>query len=353
MRGIIKKYRHRLPLPDGCPELSLGEGGTPLLLLTNLPRYLNLKLQLWVKFEGLNPTGSFKDRGMVVAVADAVAKNAKRVICASTGNTSAAAAAYAGRAGLPCIVLIPAGKVARGKIAQAIVHGAHILQVNGNFDDAMSAVREFTGDGEAVVVNSINPMRLQGQKTTAFEVVEELGRMPDFHALPVGNAGNISAHWLGYREDAEKTSGKPPAMLGYQAEGAAPFINGIPIKKPDTVATAIRIGNPQSYQLAKIALTESGGHIAALSDDDILMTQKMLAELEGIFCEPASAASVAGVIKDAQSGEIPDDALVVCTLTGHGLKDPDIIGMPDVTTVSADITALRLAIEKAIPAHGQ
>ena len=371
-QGVIQRYASRLPqaVAGGAPPLSLGEGGTPLLALQNLPTVLKLpsSIRLWVKYEGLNPTGSFKDRGMVVAVAVAVAGGARCVLCASTGNTSAAAAAYAGRARLPCIVLIPEGKVAAGKIAQAVAHGATIVQIDGNFDDAMAVVRTFADDGVAAVVNSINPMRLQGQKTAAFEVVEELGGAPDYHALPVGNAGNITAHWIGYSEVAGKgtpaclhcggdcsfvgdssVTSSLPAMLGYQAAGAAPFLHGGTVAKPETVATAIRIGKPQSYEQAKIAVANSGGWVSAVSDDDILRMQRLLAAEEGIFCEPASASSVAGVVRDITDGKISGDVRIVCTLTGHGLKDPDVFPLPPIqTTAVAELPALirRIVDEK-------
>lgn len=346
--GLIAKYRARLPLPENAPALTLGEGNTPLLLLRNTP--LPQGLQVFVKVEGANPTASFKDRGMAVAMAAAVAHGARCVICASTGNTSASAAAFAAHAGLPCIVLIPAGKVAAGKIAQAVAHGAHIVQINGNFDHAMALVKKYAGS-HAAVVNSINPMRLQGQKTAAWEIIEKLGGPPDYHALPVGNAGNITAHWLGYCEAAGQgtaacawCAGKcqfayhpmttqKPTMLGYQAEKSAPFVAGAPVENPETIATAIRIGNPQSFAAAQVVLTESGGRIGALSDEKILAAQRHLAEQEGVFCEPASAASVAGVLSDIAAGIIAPPARVVCTLTGHGLKDPEIIGAPKVAAL--------------------
>ena len=361
--GVIKTHGARLPLPDNAPNLTLGEGNTPLLPLTLGGEY---GIKLHAKFEGANPTGSFKDRGMVVAVAAAIAKGARAVLCASTGNTSASAAAYAARAGLVCAVLLPEGKVAAGKIAQAVIHGAKIIRVRGNFDDAMSAVRFFEDKGEVAVVNSINPMRLQGQKTAAFEVCRQLGDAPDYHALPVGNAGNITAHWIGYAElcgisykecahcsgDCQFTNTNPeskaPKMLGYQAEGAAPFLTGKPVQNPETIATAIRIGNPQSFNAAKAALKQSGGRISAVSDDEILKTQQTLAQIEGIFCEPASAASVAGVLKDAAAGKFEKGARIVCTLTGHGLKDPDIVGEAKVIAPAPGGESLRAAIGEVI-----
>lgn len=375
MRGIVHRYAERLPplvsSDSACKAISLGEGSTPLIPLLNLPAAAGIgDIKLWVKYEGLNPTASFKDRGMAVAMAAAVASAINCVICASTGNTSASAAAYAARARMACLILIPAGKVAAGKIAQAVAHNAVIIQLDGNFDDAMTAVRTYSDSGQVAVVNSINPMRLQGQKTAAFEIIEELGYAPDYHALPVGNAGNITAHWIGYSEAAGQATAacgycsgncaypvaipggeQPPIMLGTQATGAAPFIAGQPVKQPETVATAIRIGNPQSFEAAKTVLTESGGWINAVSDDEILQTQRQLAATEGIFCEPASAASVAGVIKNAREGHLRAGARVVCTLTGHGLKDPDLFPMPATElTAVADLPAV---IERHISSRAE
>lgn len=361
MRGLFQRYAERLPPVGGADPLSLGEGSTPLLPLRHLTQAADISgIEIWVKYEGLNPTASFKDRGMVVALAAAAADGISCVICASTGNTSASAAAYAARAGMTCLVLIPAGKVATGKVAQAVAHNARIIQIEGNFDDAMQAVRAFADSGEVAVVNSINPMRLQGQKTAAFEVIETLGSAPDYHALPVGNAGNITAHWIGYSEAAGRGTAAcsycggdcqtclplaggetPPRLLGYQAAGSAPFIYGNPVTNPDTVATAIRIGNPQSFDAARIVLAESGGWMAAVSDEDILFTQRQLAAREGIFCEPASAASVAGVINDIKSGSIPTGTRIVCTLTGHGLKDPQQFPLPPLALTSvADLPSV-------------
>ena len=360
--GLLQKYAERLP-PLANRALSLGEGGTPLLPLARLARALGLppKARLWAKVEGANPTGSFKDRGMVAAVAHAAEAGASCVVCASTGNTSASAAAYANRAGLACVILAPAGKIAGGKMAQAVAYNARIVQIDGNFDDAMRVVRDMAASGAAAVVNSINPYRLQGQKTAAFEVIEQLGEAPEYHALPVGNAGNISAHWIGYCEAAGKSAAlcnfcggncphkgaplpggeRPPALLGYQAAGAAPFVHGAPVAKPETAATAIRIGNPQSYDAAVAATKESGGHFAAVADERILQTQKLLAQHEGIFCEPASAASVAGVVADLQDKKIKADARIVCTLTGHGLKAPEVFAPPPAQAVAvAELPAL-------------
>ncbi|GAB4224240.1 MAG: threonine synthase [Gammaproteobacteria bacterium] len=323
--GLINKYRARLPLAADVKPITLYEGNTPLIPLINIPRALNYDVDLYVKYEGLNPTGSFKDRGMTVAVTQAVAEGNQAIICASTGNTSAAAAAYGARAGIKVVVLIPQGKIALGKLAQALMHGAQVIQIDGNFDEALSLVKELVQHNPIAIVNSVNPFRLEGQKTAAFEVVEQLGQAPDYHALPVGNAGNISAYWMGYTEYyAEQICTRRPTMLGYQATGAAPFIHGGPIAKPETVATAIRIGNPQSWDKAHKAVAESQGWFADLSDEQILQTQQLLASQEGIFCEPASAASLAGVLADIQTGKIAAGKSIVCTLTGHGLKDPDI-----------------------------
>ena len=366
--GIIEAWRERLPLPAAARPISLGEGRTPLIRLENLPRELGFAGELYVKFEGLNPTGSFKDRGMTVAVTDAVHRGSKAVICASTGNTSAAAAAYAVRAGITAFVLIPEGKIALGKLAQAVVHGAVVMQIKGNFDDGMRLVKEIGASLPVAIVNSINPYRLHGQKTAAFEIVEALGRAPDVHCLPVGNAGNISAYWLGYSEAAGQPTaikaacpgapayavkpftGARPKMAGYQASGAAPFLRGGPVAQPETVATAIRIGDPQSWDLAWAAQKESGGWFDEFSDAEILATQKLLASHEGVWCEPASAVSLAGALRDIRSGRIARDATVVCTLTGNGLKDPDVVtreGLKDLVQVAAE----RGAVEKALTAR--
>ncbi len=343
--GLIDRYRDRLPVHDDTRIISLGEGNTPLIRLNNIPRALSRDVELYVKFEGLNPTGSFKDRGMTMAVTKAVEEGSRAIICASTGNTSAAAAAYAARAGITAFVVIPDGKIAMGKLAQAMMHGSVVIQIEGNFDDGMRLVKEVASAAPVTLVNSVNPFRLQGQKTAAFEIVEELGRAPDFHCLPVGNAGNITAHWIGYSELAASSgdhvtgactfcsghcrfagggvAGQRPKMIGYQASGSAPFMRGAMVDNPDTVATAIRIGHPQSWDVAWCVREESGGWFDECTDDEILAAQKLLAEKEGVFCEPASAASVAGVLRDIRAGKIPDGSSVVCTLTGHGLKDPD------------------------------
>jgi len=355
--GIIRRYRERLPLAPGAEPVCLGEGDTPLVRLLHVPRRLGVELELYVKYEGLNPTGSFKDRGMTVAITQAVAEGSRAVICASTGNTSAAAAAYAGRAGIRCFVLIPEGKIALGKLAQALIHGAVVIQIKGNFDDGMRLVREVTQSEPITLVNSVNPLRLQGQKTAAFEINEVLGRAPDYHCLPVGNAGNISAYWMGYREDHEAGNiGALPRMCGHQAAGAAPFVHGRRVADPETLATAIRIGNPQSWELACAAVEHSGGWFDCHGDEDILAAQRMLAA-EGIFCEPASAASLAGLCKDVSSGRIPAGSTVVCTLTGHGLKDPDIAirqgGEAALVPVEADLQAVqRVLLEHTAAAVG-
>ena len=322
--GLIEKYRDKLPVSENTRIISLGEGNTPLIKLQNIPKEIGKEINLYIKYEGLNPTGSFKDRGMTMAVTKAVESGSEAIICASTGNTSAAAAAYAARAGIKAFVLIPEGKIALGKLAQAMIHGSTIIQIKGNFDDGMQIVKEISDHAPVTIVNSINPYRLQGQKTAAFEIIDELGSAPDYHCLPVGNAGNITAHWMGYTEYSEIGKSKTtPTMLGYQAAGAAPFIKGSKVENPETIATAIRIGNPQSWDQAIKLSKESNGWFDAFADSEILAAQKMLTEREGIFCEPASATSVAGALKDIKSGKIPAGSSVVCTLTGHGLKDPD------------------------------
>ena len=341
--GLIDRYRDRLPVTPGMRIVSLVEGDTPLIPLENLSRAAGHDVKIYAKFEGLNPTGSFKDRGMTMAVTQAVHEGTRAVICASTGNTSASAAAYAARAGIRAFVLIPDGKIALGKLAQAMIQGAVVIQIQGNFDDGMRIVKEMADAGPISIVNSINPYRLQGQKTAAFEICDALGRAPDYHCIPVGNAGNISAHWVGYSEYAgvkprtaacafcEDTCrferpavvSNRPVMVGYQAAGAAPFLRGAPVEDPETVATAIRIGNPQSWDLAWAAVRESGGWFDELTDEEILKAQRLLAEREGVFCEPASAISVGGLLRDIERGRIRPGSTIACTLTGHGLKDPD------------------------------
>jgi threonine synthase len=347
--GLIEHYIDRLPVTDATPVVSLAEGNTPLIQLVNIPRLINKDVDVYVKYEGLNPTGSFKDRGMTMAVTKAVEAGSKAIICASTGNTSAAAAAYAARAGITAFVVIPEGKIALGKLAQAMMHGAIVLQIKGNFDAGMELVKQLSESSPVTLVNSVNPYRLQGQKTAAFEIVDALGKVPDYHCLPVGNAGNISAYWMGFTEYAENgpANGNTPVMCGYQAAGAAPFLRGHPIEHPETIATAIRIGNPQSWDLAINARDQSGGWFDEFSDEEILATQKLLAENEGVFCEPASAISVAGAIRDMRNGKIPEGSTVTCTLTGHGLKDPDtaIAQSSETISVDADEAAIRKVIE--------
>jgi len=366
--GLIDKYGDRLPIAPGTRVISLGEGGTPLIELRNLPGLVRKKVRIYAKFEGLNPTGSFKDRGMTMAVTHAVEKGAKAIICASTGNTSASAAAYAARAGIACFVLIPEGKIALGKLSQAMMHGSTVLQIRGNFDDGMRLVQEIGKSLPVSIVNSINPYRIQGQKTVAFEVIEALGDVPDYHALPVGNAGNITAHWIGYSESSgadtlalkrhegmrhyrnQKIAERRPIMLGYQASGSAPIVRGRPVENPETVATAIRIGNPVSWQQALAASRESGGWFAECSDEEILHVQKLLAQTEGIFCEPASAIALAGLLKDLELGKVGEGSTIVCTLTGHGLKDPDTaIGQSaKPLTVDAELKAIEGVIRERL-----
>jgi threonine synthase len=346
--GLIDKYRDRLPVHDDTRVISLGEGNTPLIRLNNIPRELGRDVDVYVKYEGLNPTGSFKDRGMTMAVTKAVEEGSRAIVCASTGNTSAAAAAYAARAGITAFVLIPDGKIALGKLAQAIMHGAVVIQIKGNFDAGMQLVKEIGDEAPVTIVNSINPYRLQGQKTAAFEIIEELECAPDYHCLPVGNAGNISAYWMGYKEYQQHgIVNSLPRMVGYQASGAAPFLRGAPVQEPETVATAIRIGNPQSWDLAWAAQKESNGWFDEFNDEDILAAQKLLACKEGIFCEPASAISLAGAMRDIKSGKIPEGSKVTCTLTGHGLKDPDVAikqSQGALLTVDATLEAVKKAI---------
>ncbi|MBI4823405.1 MAG: threonine synthase [Nitrospirae bacterium] len=349
--GVIEHYKEFLPISDKTPIVSLQEGNTPLIRAGNLKKELFPELEVYFKFEGANPTGSFKDRGMAVAISKALEAGSKAVICASTGNTSASAAAYAARAGIKCIVLIPEGKIALGKLAQAIIHGSHVIQVRGNFDKALSIVKAIVEKYPMTLVNSINPFRIQGQKTAAFEVVDALGHAPKYHALPVGNAGNITAYWMGYKE--YRSSGRIaslPIMLGFQASGAAPLVLGKPVEKPETIATAIRIGNPASWTGAITARDESGGRIDAVSDDEILEAYGLIASKEGIFCEPASSASLAGVIKLYKKGFFKHGAEVVCTLTGHGLKDPDTVFKVSKKPmkVDADLDAVERVIEELI-----
>jgi len=323
-QGLINQYRDFLPVTEKTPIISLNEGNTPLIRSLHIQEITGIKLDLYYKYEGSNPSGSFKDRGMTMAISKAAEEGARAVICASTGNTSASAAAYAARAGMGVIVIIPEGKIAMGKLAQAMIHGAMVIQINGNFDDALSIVRGLVDKHNFALVNSINPYRIEGQKTAAFEICDQLGGPPVYHVLPVGNAGNITAYWKGYTEykEAGRTTARP-RMLGFQAAGAAPIVKGEPVGSPETIATAIRIGNPASWNGAEAARDESGGLIADVTDEEILAAYKFIASREGIFCEPASAASLAGVIKLSKMNYFREGDSVVCTLTGHGLKDPD------------------------------
>jgi threonine synthase len=346
--GLIDKYRDRLPVHDDTRIISLGEGNTPLIRLNNIPALLGKDVDIYVKYEGLNPTGSFKDRGMCMAVTKAVEEGSQAIICASTGNTSAAAAAYAARAGITAYVLIPEGKIAMGKLAQAMIHGAVVIQIKGNFDAGMQIVKDVAEHAPVTIVNSINPFRLQGQKTAAFEIVEELGTAPDYHCLPVGNAGNITAHWMGYCEYHQHgIVNNRPHMVGYQASGSAPFMRGAMVDNPETVATAIRIGHPQSWDKAWVVQKESEGWFDECSDEEILAAQKLLTEKEGVFCEPASATSLAGAMRDVQAGKIPEGSKIVCTLTGNGLKDPDT-AIQQCTTPMITVEATMDAVKKAI-----
>lgn len=356
-RGVIARYRAHLPVSEATPVISLNEGSTPLIHSPRLSERADA--EVYLKFEGLNPTGSFKDRGMTVALSKAVEDGARTVICASTGNTSAAAAAYAARAGIQCAVLLPAGKIATGKLVQAFAYGARVIAIRGNFDDALRLVREFGNLEGVAIVNSINPHRIEGQKTASFEIIEELGDAPDIHILPVGNAGNITAYWKGYREfHAAARSTRLPRMVGFQAAGSAPIFHGHPVN-PDTVATAIRIGNPASWKGATDAVSESSGRIDIVTDEEILKAQHWLASQEGIFVEPASAASVAGLMKCLSPDRCADcpfrltlrpGAKVVLTVTGHGLKDPDTpvaFGNFAPIEADADLTAVRAVLDKS------
>ena len=335
-RGVIEEYRNRLPITADTPIITLLEGGTPLIrgqLLSELTG-----CDVWLKVEGANPTGSFKDRGMTMAISVAAQEGSKAVICASTGNTSTSAAAYAVRAGMLCAVLVPDGKIAMGKLAQALVHGAKLLQVDGNFDDCLTVARDLSELYPVALVNSVNPARIEGQKTASFEIVDQLGRAPDIHCLPVGNAGNITAYWKGYTEYADDGIAATPRMWGFQAAGAAPIVNNAPVAQPSTIATAIRIGNPASWDQAVAARDESGGLIHAVTDRQILSAYKLLASSEGTFVEPASAASVAGLLKCHQEGLLDPGQTVVCTVTGNGLKDPQwaISGAPPPVHIPVD-----------------
>jgi len=322
--GLIERYREYLPVSESTKVISLLEGSTPLIRADRLAAEIAPNLTIYLKYEGLNPTGSFKDRGMTMAITKAVEEGSKAVMCASTGNTAASAAAYSARAGIDCVVLIPKGNIALGKLSQSMIHGAKVIQIEGNFDEALNMVLEMTSNYPITLVNSLNPYRIEGQKTGAFEICDVLGQPPDFHAIPVGNAGNITAYWKGYKEYLEHGKiDRLPKMIGFQAAGSAPIVLGHPVQSPETIATAIRIGNPASWKSAEAARDESGGLIDMVTDEEILETYKLMARLEGVFCEPASAASVAGVRKLAAAGYFQEPATVVCILTGHGLKDPD------------------------------
>ena len=337
-RGVIEEYRSRLPVTNKTPVVTLNEGGTPLIYACVLSEMLDN--QVWLKFEGANPTGSFKDRGMTMAISKAAEVGAKAVICASTGNTSASAAAYATKAGMTPVVLVPQGKIAMGKLAQAIAHGSKLLQVDGNFDDCLTLARELSEKYPVSLVNSVNPFRIEGQKTASFEVIDALGFAPDIHALPVGNAGNITAYWKGYVEyEKDGMAKSKPAMWGFQAEGAAPIVRGEPVKNPETIATAIRIGNPASWQQALAARDESGGVIDMVSDEEILSAYRLVAAKEGIFVEPSSAAGIAGLIKYKNAKKLPKGKRIVITVTGNGLKDVQWVldGAPSPTVIPVDV----------------
>lgn len=344
--GLIEAYRSRLPVADDWTIVTLLEGATPLIRANHLSTRTDC--DVYLKVEGLNPTGSFKDRGMTMAVTTALNNGKQAVLCASTGNTSASAAAYATRAGMTCAVLIPEGKIAMGKLAQAVMHGAKIIQVQGNFDDCLELARKVTADfTEIELVNSVNPARIEGQKTAAFEIVDVLGKAPDVHALPVGNAGNITAYWKGYTEyHRDGVSTSVPRMLGVQAAGAAPLVNGAPVRDPETIATAIRIGSPASWNQAVAAKDESGGQFRAATDDELLEAYRLVAGRDGVFVEPASAASVAGLLAALADGWIEPGSTVVCTVTGNGLKDPDtaLLGMPEVAAIPVDPGAVADAL---------
>ncbi len=344
-RGLIEEYRDRLPVSDATPVVTLREGGTPLVYACTVSELLGC--EVWLKYDGANPTGSFKDRGMTMAISKAAEAGAEVVICASTGNTSASAAAYATKAGMRSAVLVPQGKIAMGKLAQAIVHGATLLQVDGNFDECLRIARELADRFPVELVNSVNPARIEGQKTASFEIVDQLDRAPDIHALPVGNAGNITAYWKGYTEYADDgLASSRPRMWGFQAAGSAPIVLGHAVDQPETIATAIRIGNPASWQQAEQARDESDGVIESVTDEEILAAYRLLASREGLFCEPASAASVAGVLKKHAAGELDSGQTIVCTLTGNGLKDPQwaLEGATDPVVVPVDVQAAARAL---------
>jgi threonine synthase len=354
-RGVIARYGAWLPITGDTPIVSLGEGNTPLIHSPRLSQKVGRGCEVFVKYEGLNPTASFKDRGMTVAVSKALERGAQTLICASTGNTSASAAAYAARAGMRCAVVLPAGQIASGKMAQAFAHGAQVAAIEGNFNQALEIVRALGAEAEFAIVNSINPDRIAGQKTAAFEVVDELGDAPELHLLPVGNAGNIMAYWTGYQQyrAAGKTT-RSPRMIGFQAEGAAPIYHGAAVARPETIATAIRIGNPASWSQANRAIEESRGAIDIVSDREILDAQRWLGSAEGIFVEPASAAPIAGLLRACEpkaasrftAAAIPDGCRIVCTVTGHGLKDPEAVAITSHAAVDPNELAVRRALEK-------
>lgn len=349
-KGLIDRYKKYLPVTDKTEIISLYEGNTPLIPAPKLSKKIGENVSVYLKYEGMNPTGSFKDRGMTMAVTKAKEEGAKAVICASTGNTSAAASAYAARAGLKSIVLIPEGAIALGKLAQALIHGALVIPIKGNFDDALEMVIELSEKYPVKLVNSINPYRIEGQKTASFEICDTLGKAPDYHCIPVGNAGNITAYWKGYNEyKSEGRTDSLPIMCGFQAAGSAPIVDGHPIKNPETIATAIRIGNPASWESAENARDESGGLIDKVTDDEIIEAYKFLTQNEGVFVEPGSAASVAGLLKLAASGffkqaiEKKENIVITCTVTGHGLKDPktaiENVAAMDAVAVDVDVIA--------------
>ena len=351
--GVIARYREYLPVTAATPVISLGEGSTPLIPCARLSAIVGRGCEVFVKYEGLNPTCSFKDRGMTLAVSKAVEQGTAAVVCASTGNTSASAAAYAARAGIRCAVVLPAGKIASGKLVQAFAYGAQVVAIEGNFDDALRVVRELGARPDFTIVNSINPDRIEGQKSAAFEIVEQLGDAPDFHLLPVGNAGNITAYWAGYQLFHQLgKAARLPAMLGFQAAGSAPIFHGRVVDRPETIASAIRIGNPASWESATAALSDSRGAIDIVTDEEILAAQRWLASHEGIFVEPASAASIAGLFKCCDASRrpaygfeaLPEGSRIVCTVTGHGLKDPEAIPLPAATAVPPNESAVLRAI---------
>ncbi|OUB94930.1 threonine synthase [Bacillus thuringiensis serovar medellin] len=348
-KGLLKQYASYLPVNENTPDVSLMEGNTPLIPLLNISKQLGI--QLYGKYEGANPTGSFKDRGMVMAVAKAKEEGSEAIICASTGNTSASAAAYAARLGMKCIIVIPEGKIAHGKLAQAVAYGAEIISIEGNFDDALKAVRNIAAEEPITLVNSVNPYRIEGQKTAAFEICDQLQNAPDVLAIPVGNAGNITAYWKGFCEYEKEKGYKKPRIHGFEAEGAAAIVKGHVIEEPETIATAIRIGNPASWSYAVEAAEQSRGEIDMVSDEEILHAYRLLAKTEGVFAEPGSNASLAGVIKHVQSGKIKQGETVVAVLTGNGLKDPDIAissNQLDIASVSNDIEQIKDHIKGVI-----